>query len=243
MRALVFLLMIVVPGMTSATPALSIEPFKVQLVPQGFNKSQIFQFSNQNDEPGAVQLHIETWKIAKDGTEINENDDKSFSVYPSQFVMPARSTVAVRVTWLGEENPDTEHAFRLVAEQLPVDFDAQPVNGAVRFLLTYRAALYVTPPKAQPKIDVSAFAPIASASNTLVFTLSNTGNAHTLVKEPVATLTDSEGHTTVLREDKLRTLRGENVHAGSSREFEVAWPKALAGKTLKAVELEFTPRL
>lgn len=233
---------------TSLASSFSIEPFKAQLMPARGKTSQVFRFANTGDTPQAINMAIESWAFDANGTEINQPDTESFTIYPQQFVLPPRSEQRVRVTWT-KPMPETEQAFRLIAEQLPVDFstvDSLPTGAeqALRYLLVYRAALYVTPPKARNEVDVQDFTTTTDATGQrwLDLTLANAGRAHTLLKNPTLTLEDTSGQSHNLSGASMDTLNGQNNMAGGLRKVRVPLP-ATATNEIKAVALDFTAGL
>lgn len=226
---------------TSQVHAFGFSPFKARLSPASQKASQLFEIRNDEDYPQAIQISVHRWQHQPDGTEVNQSADDVLSVYPNQFVLKPGSTQAIRLRYTGTATPSAEQAFRVVAEQLPVSLDARPdTRKAIRFLVTYRAALYVTPDDAQPRIE-----PIGVQSQTikgeryLAVSLANRGSAHALVKKPVFTFYTPQ---TSYKVDAtgLANLDGENIHAGSQREFLVPWPSGLK-EVPQRVAVDFTP--
>lgn len=233
---------------TSLASSFSIEPFKAQLMPARGKTSQVFRFANTGDTPQAINMAVESWTFDTHGVEVNKPDSDSFTIYPQQFVLAPRSEQRVRVTWT-KPMPETEQAFRLIAEQLPVDFstvDTLPTSAeqALRYLLVYRAALYVTPPKARNEVDVQAFTTSTDdhGQRWLDLTLANAGRAHTLLKNPTLTLEDTSGQNLSLSGAPMDALNGQNIMAGGLRKVRVPLP-ANATNEIKAVALDFTTGL
>lgn len=231
-------------GTSGWAASFSIEPFKVQMVPARGKSSQLFRFANAGTTPQAVQIRIETWMQDASGTEINTPDTESFGVYPNQFVLQPRGTQTVRVTWK-QPMPEVEKAFRLVAEQLPVDFpnhgpDAEE-SEALRYLLVYRAALYVAPAKAKSQVDVVGVARIdVDGQPKLVLDVTNSGKAHTLLKAPKLTLTQADGEVKAVSDGPtIAGLTGQNIMPGMTRRLELPWPEGVS-HDVKAVGLDFT---
>lgn len=239
------LVLLVVQGGFAAS--FSIEPFKVLLVPERGKTTQLFKFANAGNTPQAVQVRAESWSMDDQGREMNEADKDSFSIYPAQFVLQPRGEQNVRVTWL-KEAPQTEQAFRLVAEQLPVDFPDVQVNPdepAIRYLLTYRAALYVAPAKAKSEVTVNAFQEKTLEDGTRVLELevANKGLAHTLLKSPVLKITDrADAVHTLSSGAQIEALSGQNVMPGKVRRLLLPWPEGMP-EGIKAVALDFTAGL
>ena len=56
-----------------------------------------------------------------DGIETNQDANDDFIVYPPQLIVPPGTQQVIRVTWIGEPEPPIELAYRLIAEQLPIN--------------------------------------------------------------------------------------------------------------------------
>lgn len=224
-----------------ATPAfaLKVSPFKAALPPDGSGGGQVFRVDNNSAEPAAVQVSVLTWDIAPDGSETNADAEPEFSIFPAQMVLKPFESRAVRVQWLGRGPLASEKAYRLMVEQLPVHLQGTPDAGsAVRFMLRFKAALYISPPAAKSDVAVSAVAP--APDGRLRVTLANKGTAHALLRNPVLKLTLQDGKTAAITGDPLKPLEGENIHAGRTRYFDLALPGHPA-QTVAAAHLDFEP--
>lgn len=228
-------------GLCHAAAGFSISPFKARLMPGvARGDSEVFQLNNTASEPQAVEMRIERWRLDENGNEFNEPDVESFEVYPRQFVLQPKATQAVRVRWKNGAVA-SEQAFRLIAEQLPVDFTEDVPAGSLRFLVVYRAALYVSPAKPKAQVDVESFSEdLMDGVRRLRLVLRNNGNAHTLLRNPVLSVSDASGTAVKMDGAQVEALDGQNIHAGMRRMLMLPWPEGLQGE-LKAVQLEFTP--
>lgn len=213
----------------SPAGALKISPFKASLPAENPSASEVFRVENNTDAPAAVQVSVMTWQLAEDGSETNSPAEDEFVVFPAQLVLKPHESRAVRVQYTGSL-PAAEKAYRLVAEQLPVDLaDTPPAGSAVRFMLKFNAALYVTPPAAKPQVTVVSAEP--QANGMLKLLLDNKGTAHAIINKPRLTV-KAKGVDTILTDDALQSLAGENMHAGARRIFFVPLP---AGSPLRGV--------
>lgn len=217
----------------SANPAapLKISPFKAAMTAAAAGAaSSVFYIENNSDEPAAVQVSVQKWDMLPDGTEVNADAEDAFTVFPAQVVLKAHERRAVRVQWLGDTMPETEQAFRIVAEQIPITLKDTPASGSgLRFLLRFKAALYIGPPRATHEVSVEKIEPVGSG--TLRVTLVNKGSGHTLMRKPVLTLTCADGQTVTLHEKDLTKLAGSNIHAGKIRFFDISVPSGLPSVT------------
>ena len=149
---------------------------------------------------------------------------------------PAGQEQAIRVQWIGDPAPAQELAYRLIAEQLPIDLgEAQEEGGQMKLLVRYIASLYVVPDGAKPDVSLVSAGPAADGSG-LELVFQNAGSAHALLSDLVLTISGG-GNEVVLTKDQLETVAGQNVLAGRTRHFVMPWP---AGITPGPVEASFT---
>lgn len=232
-------------GTPSPSHALKIMPFKASMVPRASGAGQVFMIENNSAEPAAVQVSIMTWEIAPDGTETNRDAEDEFSVFPAQLVLAPHESRAVRVQWLSPEIPQAERAYRVIAEQIPIRLQNTPqAASAVRFMLRFRGALYVTPERAASDVAVQSVSASPDGKSLRVM-LVNRGTAHTILRNPVLTVNVAGGGAPVsLSGPALNVVNGENIHAGSVRYFDIDAPSLRAltdsGQVLSAM-ISFDP--
>lgn len=237
-----FLTILAAAAFLTAKPALafSLSPMSVSLEPQGRNASHSFVVDNNGPEKIAVQISMTHRQVAIDGKELNPEADDDFILYPPQLTLGPNEKRTVRVTWSGSPTPPKELAYRIIAEQLPVD-TARPEkkgNAVIKMLLRYMGAVYVTPKGASPKIEVTKIERTDSGKTgpRLLIEIENKGTAHQIIK--AAKLRLSSGQSSVeLSGDEIKALIGENLLAGGVRRYEIPWPSKLQNGALKA-ELE-----
>lgn len=222
--------------------ALRFTPFRAMFMPSGDGANQIFIIENNTDGPATVQIRVETREVDIDGAEKNTDAEKDFMIYPAQLVLTPHASRSVRVQWAGDANLKDEKAYRIVAEQLPVNLDKEkPNTGAVRFLVTYRGALFVTPPGLthDVTVDFSGASKDAAGRKTLEIVLHNRGTQHALLRNLKLDIKDDKGNTiTLAEEDQLKGMLGEGILAGHRRRFVIPWPKDLVG-VAKHIDVTF----
>jgi len=239
-RGLVYLSLVLAVSMGVSFPAqaLKISPFKATLLPHSPQMTQVFRLENNSDATAALQVSILSWNIAPDGTEINEEVEDDFVVFPAQLVLPPHESRAIRIQWRGPPDIKSEKSYRVLAEQIPVRLKDTPETGsAVKFMVRFKAALYVTPPGIKSNVTVKE---TRFENNRLHITLTNDGTAHTLLKSPVLTLTGADGKIVTLDSAALKPMDGENMHAGATRIFIVPAP-ADNLTAIRSAHLDFEP--
>lgn len=208
--------------------ALKFVPFVQEFTPRGPGAKRVFRVENDGPAEVAVQITMAHRQMALDGSETLSDAEDDFIVFPPQLVLKPGESRAVRVQWIGDPAPKTELPYRIIAEQLPVDFSGSTAAGSVvRLLIRYEGSIYIVPPGAASDVAVvSASAErAADGSQKLVVTVENKGTAHALLRElslKVASTADST--TTTVPPERLDGFRGENVLAGHQRRFVVPWP-------------------
>lgn len=216
--------------------ALKISPFKASITPSTDKATQVFRIENNSNESAAIQVSVQTWAIAPNGEEINNDAEDDFSVFPAQMVLKPHESRAVRVQYLGEM-PDAEKAYRVLAEQIPINLqDTQNAGSGVKFLLRFKAGLYVTPIGAKSHVVVSG---VEKQENLVRITLNNKGTLHTLLREPVLRLETDAGETVTLDKDQIKPMDSANMHAGIARSFDIEVPSGLT--SVRSAKLEYEP--
>ncbi len=207
--------------------AFRLVPFSATLEPSGQGASHGFKVTNDSSEPIAVEVTIKGRQMGFQGEEklIDEAED-DFVLYPPQFIVPPQGTQTINVQWIGEADLKEEKAFRLIAEQVPVNLQKPDKKEAARvqILLRYVGALYVTPKGAKSKIIVEAVKETKNkkGERQLSVVLHNQGNRHTLLED----ITLKLGNLT-LKGDQLKGMKGENLLAQTRRQFLIPYPKGL----------------
>jgi fimbrial chaperone protein len=202
-----------------------------ELTVEGSNRKAAFYVMNTGDKPIAIIIELKKRTISSDGKEINNDIDDEFIVFPDQMIVKAGEKRAVQVTWLGKEKPVVEQAYRVIAEQLPIDVDLKKNKKQrtnIKILLKYRAAFYLTPENAKP--NVTLMTSKALVENGLVnIALINEGSKHKLLRDFSLKLS-SKGETKTVSFSKIKSIYGENLLAKAKRDFKIKiddiFPKA-----------------
>ncbi len=198
-------------------------PMSYSISGGGKNNTALFTVQNDSDEPLAIQLEVRVRDMAVDGKEKHpETDD--FLIFPDQLILGPKKRRVVKVKWLKGELKDTEKAYRLIAEQLPIDVKNNKKKGSdIKILLRYVAALYVTPKDKLTEIKVSK----AITSKDLRFihlTLENVGPIHKVLLKPKLVIVQEKKEFPIT---KLEGILGENILAFSKRNFHLIPPESV----------------
>jgi fimbrial chaperone protein len=226
--ALVFLALV-----AANASAFTFEPIVQDFAPAGPGSIQSFLLTNTGTETIAVRIVMLTREMDLDGTEVNLPVDQLFTVYPSRIVLPANEQQAVRIQWKGPADPPVEQCYRILVEQLPVDFGTeQKQKNSIKVMFRYMGAIYVVPSGATPDVvmDSSRVTLDPQGRDALELVFANRGRAHTLLGDLTITLTANGANSAVRRElgpDALVGVNGENLLPGTKRRFWLPLPADL----------------
>jgi fimbrial chaperone protein len=204
----------------------ALNPISATVEPSGYGVSTNFRVENETSNRIAFQVSIVTREMDEFGKENTTPASNVFTVFPPQGILAAGKKQNVRVVWKGTASPSNELAYRIVAEELPVDFEQEKAQSHIKVLVKYMGTVYVRPKVCKPQIQVTHLtrATGENTTNAYEFAISNTGTAHQGLKNTRLTLTDAQGTKLELTGDKLEGVEGQNVLARHTRRFRVALP-------------------
>lgn len=223
-------------------------PIMATLDPSGQGATASFTVTNADANKLPVQITIVPREPDLDGKESYKESpavEDMFRIFPSQMVLDPKGTRTVRVTFIGDPKIQSELAFRIIAEELPVDLDdpnrkyTKPV-GKITLSTRYVGSLYVTPKGAKPDIKIDA-KKSETAAASLILNITNAGTGHQVYRKPTVKIKNlGSGKEIILPENELKPLMSQNILAGRSRRYILPWPKGLPsdGEIKVAIEAE-----
>lgn len=211
--------------------AFTFMPMSVSISPSGAESIASFRLTNDGGQQIAISIKAMTRSLDENGVEANEPADQDFTIFPTRIVVQPNSFQNIKVQYKGSPRLSKEIAYRIIAEQVPIDFSQQQTSG-VKVLFRYIAALYVTPPNVNYKLTISkaAYAEQNGKKGFLV-TITNSGTRHALINDPVVKLNASGSAAITLQGDDVKSLQGQNLLASSNRLFFFPSDKAAQGTT------------
>ncbi|NET07452.1 MAG: molecular chaperone [Symploca sp. SIO2B6] len=222
--------------LAAISPAFAFEliPISRVFAPAGSGSTQSYRIVNDKDEPIAVEISVVTRSMDLEGKESYTNAEDDFLIYPSQIILEGGQTQAVRVTWLGEPNPERELTYRLLAEQLPIEIlqetEEKPEQrkGQIKVLLRYLGSIYIRPENVEPEVvlDRLQWQSTEDGKNELAITLHNQGTARAVLKNFALQLTVS-GEKIELLPEQLENISNEVILSGNKRRFTIPWSSEL----------------
>ena len=203
-------------------------PISATVEPKGYGVSASFRVENETSNRVAFQISMRTRDVDEFGKETMVGASNLFTIFPQQGIIPPGQKQNVRVVWKGSANPTNELAYRIVAEELPVDLEREKTQSHIKVLLKYVGSLYVRPKNCKSQLQITRLARAVdgNSTNAYEFAVTNVGTAHQGLINPVMTITDGQGAKTELRGEQLPGIEGQNILANHTRRFRVALPPA-----------------
>jgi fimbrial chaperone protein len=223
----------------STLEAFTFSPISQDFSVEGKSSSHVFTITNDSlSERIAVKVSVKKRLVDQDGVETLEECPGDFSIYPSQSILAPGDVKNVRIKWTGGPVSNQEKAYRVIAEQLPVDFkdeEKKEEGGGIRFTYRYEGSLYVVPENAQPLVElISIESVLIEEKSYLKLTFDNRGGRHALLGELTLTLTSRYGNfePILYTTAELKGVAGENILAGNKRNFLIPEPPEVKGEEL-----------
>lgn len=212
--------------------AFKLVPMSVKMTPSGQGTTATFVIDNSGAEPIAVEMKLFIRNISEDGEDILIETEDDFILYPAQMIVMPGQSQSVRLQWIGQRQLDKELAYRLVAEQLPLDLEEELTEGGrINMMIRYVASVYIV-----PKRRVQADIKITSAyveegnrdekNNNLIIIAHNKGSKHTVLRDPTLTL-NTVTNKIILTAEQLPGMAGANMLVDHTRKFKLPRPSGL----------------
>ena len=233
------LLVLLVVAIVVPVSSFTLDPMVTSLSPLGAGAIRTFRVKNDGTERIAIQLRIVKRSMTPDGKEINDVADDLFKIYPARLVIEPASTVAFKIQWKGVSSPSQELCFRLVAEQVPIDFASNVVSG-IRIMFRYIASVYITPTVSSAELFVESAQGETDANGNAGFmiTVRNSGNRHVIAT--AVSFEVKEAGALLVGSDVLGAADGANYLPGLKRRFFIRNAAAVPGRVYEAL-LHYTP--
>lgn len=203
--------------------AFKFSPMSATIGVSAKNNSTLFYLENDSDRPIAVQVSLAQRNMDINGTESNLKISDELIIYPSQLIIPANEKRSVKVSWSGKEIPAKELAYRLIAEQLPIELEQNKSKKvSIKVLLRYVAALYVSADDYNSSISIEG---VRTADKRVFLEVSNSGKEHqVLINLNLKFINDKSKKEILFLAEDLKGMSGENILADSKRIF--SFPQA-----------------
>lgn len=196
--------------------AFKFSPMSASIGINSNKNSALFYLENDSDHPIAVQVSLAQRAMDLNGVESNPKISGELILYPSQLIIPANEKRSVKVSWSGKDIPTKELAYRLIAEQLPIELEKNKNKKAsIKVLLRYIAALYVNGDDYSSVISIDG---VKTADKKVSIQMANSGKKHQVLTNLNLKFINGKKEILFLPED-LKGMSGENILAESKRIF------------------------
>ncbi len=205
----------------------------MSLSTSGKGSHAIAQVINRENFQVPIIIRVTERKLLENGEE-DRPDTADLAVFPSQFLLEPKESKSIKISWQGGETLPNEKAYRIIVEEVPVEFNAKTANkGAVRILINYVGSIYVNSDKTEGNLVLEKI-DSKEDSKFLTFLFNNSGSAHTVIKSPSIELTAKATSSLpekklLLEKNILAPAEGKNVLALSKLKVKIPFPVELNG--------------
>ncbi len=222
--------------------AFQLQPISRTYTPAGPGSTQSYQVINSSNERLAITISMVERLVNLRGEETHVPADEDFLVYPPQILLEPNAVQTVRVTWVGDPAPQQELAYRLIAEQLPINLDPDKAQqgtaaaGKIKVLMRYVGSVYIKPEQVKPEVIFAGLEKIQGAEgrSQLVLTFQNRGTAHASLRKLQLSLASAQGDVLDLTPEQMGVMRNATILAGKQRQFLIPYPSNLHFDPVKA---------
>jgi len=215
----------------STASAYEVNPMVMELRPSGQGSSTSGVITNSHDVPIAIEIQVFARTQKPDGSDDLVPDTENVIVTPPQTVIQPGESQTFRVSWVGEQAPGREIAYRLVTNQLPIRFKQEKRDNfvaEVTMRYRYEIALYIQPSGTTPRARLESARVFEDEANgrLLELTISSDGTRRAILEKPELQLV-SGGSSFTIGTEQLAPLVGLNILPGSTRVVRMPAPEGL----------------
>ena len=210
-------------ALAQSAAAISVSPISAELDLSGKRSHLVTVINTDEHRSAPIKVEALTWVLTPEGTD-KRTPAEDIIVFPGQFILRPGEQRSVRVAPRYTKAPNVEKSYRILIYEVPVDLasgaDTDKQSG-IRLLTAYATAFYVRPAKPHAELHLDA---VQRRDDGLLFSLSNHGNAHSHLLHLRLLITQNGKTVRIENPDELKNFSGENVLAGSVRNFIWKWP-------------------
>lgn len=219
-------------GAIASAAAYEFTPIVAVFAPSGPGATQTFTVRNTQVETVALQIEVVRRTQTADGGETHEPELDDFIVTPPQLVVAPGASQTVRAQWIGDPAPGRELNYRFIVTQLPIRYERERSgdrSAAIMLGYKYEAAVYVTPPGAEPAARLVGAEPRedAQGQTQLAVTIASEGNTRAILEQPSLRLTGSNGQSVTLEGERAEEIANRNILSGATVTYLMDWPAEL----------------
>jgi fimbrial chaperone protein len=197
-------------GSASSSTALAgdftVTPVRIYMTPK--DRATAITVTNDGDTELVMQADLFQWKQTPDGKdELTPTEEMLLS--PPIIKVAAKSRQVVRLVRIYAARPTEQMTYRMIVREIP-EAVKQTEGNVVQLALAFNMPVFITPPKAKPKLDCTV---ARVAADAVKATCENSGDAHT---HPVSLLLTAGNGDTLAKDEA-----GGYILSGIKRSFEL----------------------
>lgn len=150
-------------------------------------------------------------------------------VFPSQFILTAKSQRYIKVVWKGPTDLPHEKSYRILVEHLPVDLQAAKKGAAsISIMTNYSGMIYVNSKPTSPRVNLVSLSQ-GKADRSLAVEIANDGDKHSIISKPELDVRckDNESVSFSLGGAALKNLEGRNMLARTKLQTSISTPAGM----------------
>ena len=204
----------------------------------------MFTVQNSSNRPVAVKFAV----LALVDTDNNRESrvaSSKVNFYPSQFVLDAKSSKNVRVSYLGKSLPKVEEVYRVVANELNVNVadkkiikkEDNKISGSLTMRFSYAGLLFVRDASAKAHLKVESFQQLSDGTVEIVIV--NNGTASTLMSSKqysLKVMVNNQLYT--LDENDLKNSQFRRILPHKSNRYILKDIQSLPKGTITSIRVE-----
>jgi fimbrial chaperone protein len=220
----VFLFTLLILPLQLSWASFEFSPINMELTTSGASSVKLVKVKNKINKPVAVKIRVSQRIQNLDGTESRPETDE-IKIFPFQVMLKPGESRIVKVSWVGEKDLLSEKSFRILAEQVPVEFapEKAPVNN-INILTNYSGTIYVFS-KADLLPVVTALS-LEKKSNQFLLHLKNSGTKRKLLRKVGLEITckQEKDKKHILPKQSLGEIEGHNILSSSEIKYPIDIP-------------------
>lgn len=224
----------------SQSYAYSVLPMVADLKPTGAESSRLFTIENNSNEKISLHVSATTRTISVDGKE-NRLPTQDFNISPNQLDLNAGEKKSVRITYVGKKDITVQAAYRIAFDQPTADLEKVEKSKSkdkVNFIFNYVTAVYVSPEKVSPKVQVVSVEKVSGDKVRALF--ENSGSAYKLLSHYRILISNGQQEA-LISEDDSKLVDGVNLLPQSQRQVLFRIPASI--KKAEKYEIRLKPSL
>ena len=207
--------------------AYEVAPMRVFLVPEQGKTTSTITINNVREEELLVEILVKRRIIDEDGSQSFQIAEEDFVVFPPQMSIPAQSSQAVRIQFIGQPPTDLARSYVVEVAEVPVPKDG---FSGVQFAYNFGVAVYVEPANSTVRLTILDK---ELTEDGLKLQVENSGNKYAVISQ-LALNIEHDGETLRLTPNDLaERINQPLMEPLSTREFVLALPEVPQASDLK----------